>query len=154
MPQEVFTAVARIKGNHDFGTSNLLQQLLSGALSSGVYARHLPVLRQRYAAKAARMTKAIREYFPPEMVWDEPRGGLYVWAKAPARVKTGAKSKLFSTALKRDVVYVPGELCYCDDTARRKPNAEMRLSFGGASDRDIPVGIERLGAVLRELMVG
>ena len=59
------------------------------------------------------------------------------------------KSKFFQTALKRGVLYVPGELCYGDDPARRKPNHEMRLSFGGAKDADIPLGIERLGRVLR-----
>jgi 2-aminoadipate transaminase len=147
LPAELFTAVARIKGNHDFGTSNLLQQLLARALETGAYERHLPMLRRRYASKAARMTAAMDRHFPPGVAWEEPRGGLYVWARLPARVNAGAKSKLFQAALKCDVLYVPGELCYCDDDARRTPNCEMRLSFGGAKDRDIPLGIERLGAV-------
>src|SRR5207253_1136335 len=126
---EIFTAVARIKGNHDFGTANLLQQLLARALATGAYDRHLPLLRHRYSVKAARMTKAIRKHFPDEVKWDEPGGGLYVWAQLPPRLKSGVKSKLFQTALKRDVLYVPGELCYCDDDTRAKPNHEMRLSF-------------------------
>ncbi len=151
LPEPVFSAVARIKGNHDFGTSNLLQQLLAAALASGAYERHLPVLRERYAAKARRMTNAIRKHFPADVNWDEPRGGLYVWAQLPRRIGSGVKSKLFRTALERDVLYVPGELCYCDDTSRRKPSHEMRLSFGGAKDGEIPVGIERLGAVLKKL---
>lgn len=150
LPETVFTAVARIKGNHDFGTSNLLQQLLAGALSSGVYERHLPGLRRRYAAKAALMTRAIRRHFPASVQWAEPRGGLYVWANAPGRIKAGPKSKLFAKAFAGNVLYVPGELCYGDDPSRRKPASEMRLSFGGAKDREIPTGIERLGAALRE----
>jgi 2-aminoadipate transaminase len=145
LPEPAFTAVAHIKGNHDFGTSNLLQQLLSRALESGAYEKHLPVLRRRYAAKAAQMVNAVQKYFPSEAKWDKPRGGLYVWAQLPPRVKSGVKSKLFQMALRRDVLYVPGELCYCDDPWRRKPNSEMRLSFGGAKDADIPIGIERLG---------
>jgi len=153
LPEPVFTAVSRIKGNHDFGTSNLLQQLLSRALESGAYERHLPVLRQRYAAKATRMVNAIRKHFPPKVKWDDPRGGLYVWAQLPPRMKSGVKSKLFQTALKRDVLYVPGELCYCDDAARRTPNREMRLSFGGANDNEIPIGIARLGKVIEEATV-
>jgi 2-aminoadipate transaminase len=151
LPLEISSTIARIKGNHDFGTANLLQQLLAHALSTGAYDRHLPILRQRYAAKALRMTAAIRKHFPAEVKWAQPRGGLYFWAQLPARVKSGAKSKLFQTALRRDVLYVPGELCYCGDAARRKPNHEMRISFGGAKDRDIPRGIERLGAVLRAM---
>jgi 2-aminoadipate transaminase len=151
LPPEVFTAIARIKGNHDFGTANLLQQLLSRALSSGAYEKHLPRLRKRYAGKAERMVRAVREHFPAHVKYAEPRGGLYVWAQLPTRIKSGVKSKLFQTALKRDVLYVPGELCYCDDPTRRKPNREMRISFGGAKDADIPIGIERLGRVLQQL---
>lgn len=150
LPEPVFTAVARIKGNHDFGTSNLLQQLLARALETGAYEKHLPGLRRRYAAKAARMTAAIRKHFPASVRWAEPRGGLYVWAQLPARFRSGVKSKLFQTALQRDVLYVPGELCYGADATRRRPNCELRLSFGGAKDAEIPKGIERLGAVLRE----
>ncbi len=149
LPPEIFTAVARIKGNHDFGTSNLLQQLLARALASGAYAKHLPLLQRRYAAKAARMTNAIREHFPAEVRWAEPQGGLYVWAQAPRRRTTGVKSRLFQAALQQGVLYVPGELCYGHDSARRRPNHEMRLSFGGAKDADIPRGIERLGRVLQ-----
>jgi len=59
LPEPVFTTVLRIKGNHDFGTSNLLQHLLARALASGRYARHLGDLRKRYARKAAVMLKAL-----------------------------------------------------------------------------------------------
>ena len=34
LPEPLFTIVQRIKGNHDFGTANLLQQLLAGALAN------------------------------------------------------------------------------------------------------------------------
>lgn len=153
LPEPVFSAVARIKGNHDFGTSNLLQQLLARALETGAYEKHLPRLRRRYAAKAARMTSAIRKHFPASVRWAEPRGGLYVWAQLPSRFRSGVKSKLFQTALQRDVIYVPGELCYGADVTRRPPNRELRLSFGGAKDAAIPLGIARLGAVLQEMGV-
>jgi 2-aminoadipate transaminase len=152
LPKEVFAAVARIKGNHDFGTSNLLQQLMARALSNGTYARHLPKLRARYAAKAAHMVSAIREHFPSEVCFEEPRGGLYVWAQLPKALRAGVKSPLFTNALRRDVLYVPGELCYCDDASRRKPTSEMRLSFGGAKDSDIPEGIKRLGSVIKKAL--
>ena len=151
LPEPVLTAVRRIKGNHDFGTANLLQQLLARALGGPRYATHLGELRARYARKAAVMVQAIREHFPANIAWDEPRGGLYVWARLPKKIKSGAKSKLFQAALAHDVLYVPGELCYAADPTRAKPNHEMRLSFGGATLADITRGIERLGAVLTEM---
>lgn len=61
------------------------------------------------------------------------------------------KSKLFEKTLERDVLYVPGQLCYADDPARTKPNSEMRLSYGAASEARIREGIRRLGEAVQGL---
>jgi len=152
MPEPVLTTVLRIKGNHDFGSSNLLQQLLARALSRGLYEKHLAVLRQRYAHKARLMRAALRQHFPAAVEWEEPAGGLYFWARLPQRLKSGTASAVFQSALANNVLYVPGELCYADDPTRRKPNHEMRLSFGGATEVNVRKGIARLGAVLHECL--
>jgi 2-aminoadipate transaminase len=152
LPEPVFTAVLRIKGNHDFGTSNLLQHLLARALASGRYRRHLGELRKRYARKAQVMREAIVAAFPPQIEWTDPEGGLYFWARLPGGVQTGTRSRVFRSALKRDVLYVPGGLCYADDAARAKPDHELRISFGSATEKDIRAGIARLGRVLRETL--
>lgn len=149
LPEPLLSAVLRIKGNHDFGSANLLQQLLARTLSSGLYLKHLDGLRQRYAYKARLMREAIERHFPAEVQWQEPAGGLYFWAQLPGRRATGMNSAVFRAALRNNVLYVPGELCYADDPSRRKPNHEMRLSFGGATEDSVRQGIARLGAVLR-----
>jgi 2-aminoadipate transaminase len=152
LPEPVLSAVLRIKGNHDFGTSNLLQQLLARAISSGQYAKHLANLRLRYAHKARVMGEAMTEHFPAAVEWQKPAGGLYIWARLPRSVKSGSKSKLFQTALANEVLYVPGELCYADDPSRRKPNHEMRLSFGAATEEKLRAGIARLGKAMHQLV--
>ena len=152
MPELVLTPVLRIKGNHDFGSSNFLQQLLARALSSGFYEEHLAALRKRYAHKARLMLAALKQHFPAEVEWWEPAGGLYFWARLPQRLKSGSASRVFQKALARNVLYVPGELCYADDPTRRKPNHEMRLSFGGATEANVREGIARLGAVLHDCL--
>jgi 2-aminoadipate transaminase len=152
LPKPLFTAVKHIKGNHDFGTANLLQHLVARALASGIYGRHVARLQKRYAHKARVMKLAIEKHFPPAVEWREPEGGLYFWVRLPHGLPSGMKSKVFSTALKNDVLYVPGEICYADDAARRKPNHEMRISFGSASEADIREGIARLGKVLRKFL--
>ena len=152
LPEPVFTAVKHIKGNHDFGTANLLQQLFVRALASGLYGQQVARLQKRYAHKARVMKLAIKKHFPPAVEWWEPEGGLYFWARLPRGLPSGVKSKVFQAALKNDVLYVPGEICYADDAARRKPNHEMRISFGSASEADIREGIARLGKVLRKFL--
>ena len=152
LPEPVFSTVLRIKGNHDFGSSNLLQQLLARALSSGLYEAHLAVLRKRYAHKARVMLAALKQHFPAEVEWWEPAGGLYFWARLPQRLRSGAGSKVFRWALANNVLYVPGGLCYADDPTRRKPDHEMRLSFGSATEPNLRKGIARLGAVLQDCL--
>ena len=152
LPEPLYTAVLRIKGNHDFGTANLLQHLLARALASGVYDRQVAKVRKNYARKAAVMKRALAEHFPASVEIWEAGGGLYFWARLPKNISAGVKSKVFQTALKNDVLYVPGELCYADDSSRQKPTNEMRISFGNASVEDIREGIKRLGAVLRKFI--
>ena len=152
LPEPVLTAVTRIKGNHDFGTANLLQRLLARALATGEYDRHLVALRRRYGLKARVMAEAIREHFPSDIEWAMPEGGLYIWTRLPKSAHSGVESKLFKTGLANDVVYVPGALCYCDDAARRKPDRELRLSFGAASEANLRAGIARLGQALAKTL--
>ncbi len=152
LPERVRRVALRLKGNHDFGTSNLLQQLLRAALASGAYARHLKALRARYSTKANAMVQSLRRYFPDEVEWREPAGGLYIWARLPGRIRTGVGSKLFRLALRHDVLYVPGGLCYATDPTRRRPDHEMRISFGGEPQSNLREGVRRLGNSLKEVM--
>ncbi len=152
LPEPVYTAVLRIKGNHDFGTANLLQHLLIKALNGENYDRQVTKVRKNYARKAAVMKHAMTEHFPASVEIWEAGGGLYFWARLPKGISAGVKSKVFQAALKNDVLYVPGELCYAEDSWRRKPVNEMRISFGNASAANIREGIKRLGAVLRKFV--
>jgi 2-aminoadipate transaminase len=150
LPEELLSVVLRLKGNHDFGSANFLQQIVARALISGHYDKHLLALRRTYRQKAEAMGAALDEHFPAEIQWAKPEGGLYFWARTPRSLTTGMQSRFFQAALAGGVLYVPGQLCYCDDPSRRKPNHEMRLSFGSASTERIVKGIERLGRVLRK----
>ena len=152
LPEPLFTAVQRIKGNHDFGTANLLQQLLARALETGLYDMHVARVRKNYARKARVMKQALAEHFPANVEIWESGGGLYFWARLPKGISAGMKSKVFQTALNTDVLYVPGELCYADDPSRAKPENEMRISFGSASEGNIRKGIARLGGVLKRFI--
>jgi 2-aminoadipate transaminase len=149
MPEPLFSTVIRIKGNHDFGTANLTQQILVKALGLGIYDAHLDRLRKRYARKSAVMLRAFQQHMPPEVEWWTPDGGLYFWVRLPSGIPVGQPSRVFKDAVRANVLYVPGELCYASQSSRRIPANEMRVSFGGARLADIPEGVARLGKVLR-----
>jgi 2-aminoadipate transaminase len=121
-------------------------------LRAGRFEAHVAALRRRYARKAEVMVGAIQERFPAAVRWHEPHGGLYVWARLPASLSAGVKSAVFRSALAQKVSYVPGEVCYAADPTRQRPQNEMRLSFGSASEAEIREGIARLGKVLQRFL--
>lgn len=149
MPGRLAPIVARLKGNHDFGTSHLLQRILSHALETGRFDRHVSRLRRRYAGKAAVMGAALERHCADLLEWRAPKGGLYYWAGLRSRGRSGPRSALFRSALRENVLYVPGTLSYADDPTRPKPDNEMRLSFGNAGEDQIAEGIARLARAIR-----
>lgn len=149
MPRRLAPVIARLKGNHDFGTSHLLQRIVSRALETGRFDRHVSELRRRYTGKAAVMGAALEQHCAELLEWRAPQGGLYYWAGLRSRGRSGPRSALFRSALRENVLYVPGALCYADDSSRAKPDNELRLSYGSASEDQIAEGIARLARAIR-----
>ena len=150
-PEPVLTAVLRLKANHDFGTSNLLQHLLTEAIESGIYDRHLRTLQKRYAAKERSLDAALRLSFGALARWERPRGGLCFWVSLPKTVATGFQSDFFKKALAQNVLYLPGGLCYTRDDGKRPPQNELRISFGAATLPQLREGVRRLGSIAKKL---
>ena len=153
LPRELVEPVRLQKDNLDFGTANLNQHLLLRAMQSGLYDRHVAMLRARYRDKAAYMLAALDEHlgdFPAgEAHWTHPRGGLYVWLTLPAGIDTGRSGALFERCVREGVLYVPGAYCYGSDSTRHIPTNTLRLSFGTATLEHIREGIRRLSVAIR-----
>ena len=156
LPEDLVNPLLFIKTNHDFGTANLLQCLMVVVLESGRYDSHLTMLRQRYRDKCQLLDQSMREHFPEWAQWVVPDGGLYIWVQLPDSIDTCLNGNFFKTAFENDVLYVPGGLCFAGNpdengglTASQK--ATMRLSFGGASEKSIALGAQRLGNALNQM---
>ena len=152
LPTDFVKAILDVKGNLDFGSAHLNQKILSDVLKSGAYEEHVASLCQSYGVKRDAMIAAAKRYFAdiPGASWHDPHGGLYVWMTLPESVPTGFNSPLFERAVKTDggVMYVPGEVCYPDESDIRQLN-QMRLSFGVESPETIDEGMRRLANAVR-----
>jgi 2-aminoadipate transaminase len=147
LPGQLLRAVSRLKGSHDFGSSNFLQTILARALAEGLYDQHLPKIAAAYRRKRDRMVAELQTQIPVAR-YEIPRGGLYIWVKLPATIRTGVNSRFFRRALAAGVLYVPGEMCYSRDAARPVPRNCLRLSFGAARATEIKKGVRLLADAL------
>jgi len=154
LPPDLMNAVLQQKGNHDFGSANLCQQILLEALESGAYAHHVQLLQHSYRAKRDTMLEALNSAFctlHSALTWTRPHGGLYIWLTLPDNTDTSRPSPLFHSALTHGVLYVPGDYCFQPHpTTGHLPKNHLRLSFGQVPKQKIPPGIHRLAEAIRE----
>jgi 2-aminoadipate transaminase len=141
------------KGNIDFGSPNLNQHLMAKIMQLGLFDPHLQRIREHYRTKLDAMLKAADEFLAPlpGVSWRRPDGGLYVWVRLPQGIAAGPTGKLFDTAIRKGVLYVPGEYCYASEGEPIETNT-LRLSFGVKPCEEIRRGVEKLADAIREVI--
>lgn len=154
LPPELHRQVLEQKGNHDFGSAHLCQQIVAGAMADGSYAAHLPAVHAGYRAKRDAMLAALDAHLPPGSIagvsWTRPTGGLYVWLSLPLALDTSRRGGMFDDCLKRCVLYVPGEYCFHPDEHGHVPQNHMRLCYAVTPLEQIEPGIARLAGAIKD----
>lgn len=153
LPKDLVASLCNLKGNHDFGSTNLSQHVVNRLMETGAYHRHVETLRGVYRAKRDAMLTALASEFAdwPEVKWTHPAGGLYVWLSFPPEFDAGPGGKLVQHALDEGVLYVPGQFGHVPDEFGGLPRNEARLSFGVADPADLAEGVRRLRKACRGL---
>ncbi|MGC8642744.1 MAG: PLP-dependent aminotransferase family protein [Isosphaeraceae bacterium] len=150
LPRGLVEPILRLKGNHDFGSSNFNQQLLEHVLASGDYDRHVARLRELYGRKRDVFLEALERFNEPvggNVRWTHPRGGLFVWMTLPEQIDTGFDGPFFQRCLEQGVLYVPGEYAFAPEPGP-VPRNHLRLTFGIPAEDELVEGARRLAAAL------
>lgn len=153
-PDDLLHAMLQQKGNHDFGSANVTQHIALESFRDGSYQSHVEVLRKSYRVKRDAMLASLLRFMPQDagIHWIQPGGGLYVWVTLPEKVDTSRTGPMFGACVRSGVLYVPGEYCFGRDDRGNVPKNHLRLSFGQVAPDQIEPGIERLAAVVKELL--
>lgn len=142
-PVEVIARLVQLKQSADLHTSTFAQMVTYEAARDGFLDQHVKVIRALYHERRDAMLQALTDFFPPEVTWTHPDGGLFLWATLPAGTNC---ERLLRLALEQNVAFVPGDSFYPGgDTG-----AHMRLNFSNAPPAAIREGIRRLAAAIAQ----
>ena len=130
----------------DLHTNVFTQRLLYQYLQDNDLDRHIQIIRDVYGKQGRAMIDSIREYFPSDVHFTTPDGGMFLWVTLPPSVSS---MELFDLAVKRNVAFVPGNPFY---TYPVKDINTLRLNFSCVDEKTIRVGIKKLGAAIKELL--
>lgn len=145
-PAQVVRKLVLAKQGADLHTATFNQMIAYELTSSGFLEEHVPLIRKLYHERRDAMLAALEEYFPDNVSWTHPQGGLFLWVTLPEGVDT---TQLLKDALEYRIAFVPGASFHANGGGSNT----MRLSFSNVNSEQIEEGIRRLGKLLRTRML-
>ncbi len=146
-PPEVIVKLVQLKQGSDLHTSTFAQMVAYEVAKDGGLDEHVKLIRRVYRERRDAMLESLKDFFPPEVTWTRPEGGLFLWVTLP---KGTNSVKLLEGALKENVAFVPGDCFYA--TNGEESLRHMRLNFSYGKPDQIREGIRRLGSAVKLLI--
>jgi 2-aminoadipate transaminase len=144
-PAEVIAKLVQLKQGADLHTSTFTQVIAYEVARGNFLDEHVKKIRDVYRERRDVMLEALAQYFPPEVHWTHPQGGLFLWVTLPEGIDANT---LFHEALKQNVAFVPGDSFFAPDE-QNQGSRHLRLNFSNARPEQIREGIRRLSVAVK-----
>ncbi len=143
--KEFIDQLAVAKQASDFHTNYFTQRVMHQYLTDNSIDDHLKKIIKSYGDQREAMIDAIEKYFPKEVVFTKPEGGMFLWVTLPKDMKA---IDLFYKAVKENVAFVPGSPFY----AGKKVENTFRLNYSNVDKDMIDIGMKILGNLIKKMM--
>lgn len=140
-PTPIMEKLVFVKQTADLHTSGLSQRIVHEFLRRDLLDSHVQHMSKTYLRRRNAMLTAMEHYFPREVRWTRPEGGIFLWVTLPSGMDA---ARLFEDAVAEKVVFVPGACYYADGGGENT----MRLNFSAYTEEKIALGIQRLAKVI------
>lgn len=142
--KEIIKMLETAKQASDLHSNIFGQYLISDYLQNNDLDKHIDKIKKLYKTQAGAMVEAMKKYFPTDVKFTIPKGGMFSWVTLPENVSS---VDLFDKAIKKNVAFVPGDPFYVKE---RNVNT-LRLNYTNADCETIEEGIKRLSEALKEV---
>jgi 2-aminoadipate transaminase len=150
-PPDVIAKLVQIKQGADLHTSTFTQMVAHEVTRDNFLDEHINLIRKMYGERRDVMLQALQEFFPAEVSWTHPLGGLFLWVNLPEGMDSNL---LLESALKENVAFVPGNSFYSGHGFAEEGLRHFRLNFSNAEPDQIREGIRRLSVAIRSQLEG
>ena len=144
-PDKVMEKLLVAKQASDLHTNYFCQRIVDQFLNDYSLDDHIEKIKKLYFSQKKAMISAIKKYFPKEVHFTDPEGGMFLWVTLPEGISS---MDLFDLAIKKNVAFVPGDPFY---TNKINVNA-FRLNYTNSNEETIETGIKRLSECIKEIL--
>jgi 2-aminoadipate transaminase len=133
------------KQSLDLCTNPFNQYIVAEYMNRGLLDPHIKKICEIYKEKMEIMLSAMDKYFPSQVEWTKPEGGLFTWVTCPEHIST---RELFEKAILEKVAYVTGSAFFPNGGGENT----MRVNFSHPTNEKISEGVHRLSKVLENAL--
>ena len=145
-PKPVIAKMTVGKQASDVHTNQFFQMLIAEYMENYDFDAHIEKIRTIYRRKSGLMLETIEKYFPKEVCYTHPEGGLFLWCTLPE----GADMLEFvKFAKEKGVSVVPGIAFNVEEDT---PSRCFRINYSTPSDEKVVEGTKILGLALQEFL--
>lgn len=141
--REIIAKFNLLKQGADVHTSNLSQAIVLKFLQRGHYDDHVEMLCNTYKEHRDAMLRAIDMYFPDNIAYTRPQGGLFIWVTLPEEMNA---RKLFDACVLEKVAFVSGSPFFAEGGHENT----LRMNFSMPGLKEIDAGVDRMSKVMRQ----
>lgn len=143
--KEILEKAVMLKQCVDLQSSTYAQRQTSYYINMYDLDAHVQTIKELYGRRRDLMYNTMKEYFPKELTFTHPEGGLFTWVTLPEGYDA---KELMPKVIAEKVAYVPGGAFY--------PNGgqdnHFRLNYSNMPEERIVEGVKRLAKVLKEAL--
>lgn len=144
-PREIMDKLVIAKQASDLHSNLFTQRVIYQYLQDNDVDEHIQKIKKVYGEQRELMVQMIQKYFPEDVSYTKPEGGMFLWVTLPSNISS---LRLFENALKENVAFIPGEAFYTDHPAKNT----LRLNFSNSNPTQIQEGIKRLGTAIKKMI--
>lgn len=142
---KVIEKLTVLKQSADLHTDNLVQYVVTEFFKENDVDAHVKEISDLYGKRKQLMIDGIKKYFPKDVKYTDPEGGMFLWVEVPGVTDT---VELFKQCLEHNVAFVPGDPFF----AGKPQPGTFRLNYSNMQEDQIEVGLKRLGEALSQAL--
>ena len=144
-PPSIMEKLVVAKQASDLHSNYFCQRVIHQYVTDYDLDEHIQKIIRVYERQKQAMVQAIEKYFPREVRFTKPEGGMFLWVTLPEKLSA---MDLFNLAIEKKVAFVPGNPFYVRPQA---PNT-LRLNFSCTKEEIIVEGIRRLAEAIKSCL--
>lgn len=142
---DVIRKYVLVKQGADLQCNTMAQMIISAYLENYDIDAHILSIREVYRRRRDIAISTIRKYFPSDIKYTVPEGGLFLWLELNEKINA---AKLLEKCLEHNVAFVPGNSFFPN---KQKLNT-LRINFSNMQDDKIAEGLIRMSEVLSHML--